>query len=209
LKNLYRRHYNHTFPKQSYDIESLTFLDFAKQTGGTLTVVATNLNMQQPVFFSVIDTPHQCIWTAIQASMTIPGLFQPVSIQGDLYVDGYISCVYPVPHSVELPPAHTLSVVIPIGSYITPKRAPISSFADYIKTLMVMVAFYNDEFIRILPAIPHLLLLSSPPLGPFPIDLGHDGFTISVSPDNIDASIAYGYEKMYDFSKTRLNNEAP
>jgi predicted acylesterase/phospholipase RssA len=202
LKNLYRTHYNQSFPKQSYDIEQLTFLEFAKHTGNTLTVVATNVHTQKPVFFSVDSTPHQCIWTAIQASMTIPGLFQPVKIGDDLYVDGFLTCQYPVPIHVHLHPETTLGIFITAD--LQPTRRPLPCFMSFTMTLLETMVFYNKEILRMLPNLTYRLVLTDLPVPMLPFQIAKEGFHIVVSHDDIDASIACGYERMYDYMASIL-----
>lgn len=197
LKNLYRRHYNKSFPKQSYDITQLTFLEFAKQTGNTLTVVATNVNTQKPVFFSVDDTPHQCLWTAIQASMTIPGVFQPVPIGDDLFIDGFTTVQYPVPTHLTLNPDTTLGIFITAD--LETHRRPLPCFMTYMTTVLETMVFYNKEILRVLPNLTYRLFLTDLPVPMLPCKITQDGFYIVVSPEAIDASIAVGYERMYDY----------
>lgn len=197
LKNLYRRAYNRSFPKQSYDIAQLTFLEFAKHTGNTLTVVATNVNTKKPVFFSVDATPNACVWSAIQASMTIPGVFQPVALGDDLYIDGFATVQYPVPPSTPLPADTTLAIFITAD--LETHRTPLPCFLSFCMSVLETMTFYNKEILRVLPQLKHTLFLTDLPVPMLPCKITQDGFYIVVSPDAIDASIATGYERMYDF----------
>lgn len=197
LKNLYRQAYNQSFPKQSYDIETLTFLDFVKHTGNTLTVVATNVSTMQPVFFSVDTTPHQCLWTAIQASLTIPGLFQPVRIQGDMYIDGFITCEYPVPPTLlPLDPRDTLGVFITTCSK---QNIPPASFTEYAIRILEALAFYSKETHQMIKTLNYVIHYTDPPVGMMPLAMDDTGFCLHLTPDDIDASIAYGYELAYQY----------
>jgi predicted acylesterase/phospholipase RssA len=197
LKNLYRQAYNQSFPKQSYDIETLTFLEFAKHTGNTFTVVATNVTTMQPVFFSVDMTPHQCVWTAIQASLTIPGLFQPVRIQDDFYVDGFVTCEYPVPPTLlPLDPRETLGVFITTCS--KPSSPPVS-FADYIFRILEALVFYSKETNQMTKTLTHVIQFTDPPVGMMPLKFENDGCYLYLSSEDIDASITYGYELAYQY----------
>lgn len=53
-----------------------------------LHVVTTNLDRRAPRIFSTKDTPGVCVATAVRASMSIPGVFTPVKIDNEYYVDG-------------------------------------------------------------------------------------------------------------------------
>lgn len=199
LKNLYRRVYNQSFPNQSYDIETLTFLDFAKHTGNTFTVVATNVTTMEPMFFSVDTTPHQCVWTAIQASMTIPFLFQPVRIQDDLYMDGFVTCEYPVPPTLlPLDPRETLGVFInACPKEINPQ--PPLSFTDYTFRILKALIFYPKETNQMIKHLTYIIRYVNPPVALMPVKFENEGSYLFITPEDIDASIAYGYEIAYQF----------
>lgn len=53
-----------------------------------LHVVTTNLERRTARIFSTKATPDMCVATAVRASMSIPGVFTPVEIDKELYVDG-------------------------------------------------------------------------------------------------------------------------
>lgn len=196
LKNIYAKYYHSLFPKKSYDINKLTFLDFVKHTGKTLTVVATNLTTNRPEFFSVDRTPKVCIWNAIQASMTIPWIFQPVKIGHHLYIDGYITCEYPSPTPDLLDKSCTLGVFIK-NSYAN-STSPTSLFSYSIKILETIV-FYPKEMNRIQDLLDYSIILDENPIDFFPVIPNKDGFILHILPHDIDLSIGYGYQKMYDF----------
>ena len=198
LKNIYRRFYNQQFPKQSYDIEKLTFIEFAKHTGSTLTIVATNVSTIQPVFFSVDTTPTQCIWTAIQASMIIPGLFQPVQINGDYYVDGFITCEFPVPPHLHtrIDPATTLGVFMTACSKQT---KPPQNFGDYMFRIAEALVFYSKETNKMMQTLKYTLHFTDTPVELMPLTLQNDGIHLRLSLHDVDLSIAYGYEQCYHY----------
>jgi len=59
-----------------------------------LHVVTTNLNRRAVRVFSTKDTPDACVASAVRASMSIPGVFAPLKIDGELYVDGGVTGNY-------------------------------------------------------------------------------------------------------------------
>ena len=67
---------------ESFYGELLTHNDFSKLKI-PLTIVATNLTTGKPTYFSEGE-----IIRPLMASSCIPGIFDPISIDGDLYVDG-------------------------------------------------------------------------------------------------------------------------
>lgn len=56
-----------------------------------LHVVTTNLDRRSPRIFSTDSTPGACVATAVRASMSIPGVFAPVKIDNEYYVDGGVT----------------------------------------------------------------------------------------------------------------------
>lgn len=66
------------------------------ETFKKLTVVASNLTTQVPEKFNSEKTPDVPLWKAVRASMSIPLIFEPMNIDGNLYVDGGVSWNYPI-----------------------------------------------------------------------------------------------------------------
>lgn len=65
-----------------------TFMELAKKTGKHLVITAANISTCETEYFDVDHSPHMSVIQAIRASISIPIIFTPVTIQGDLYVDG-------------------------------------------------------------------------------------------------------------------------
>lgn len=59
-----------------------------------LHIVTTNLNRKAVRVFSTHTDPNMNIAKAIRASMSIPGVFTPVMIDGEMYVDGGVTANY-------------------------------------------------------------------------------------------------------------------
>ncbi len=68
----------------------------APDTFKHLSVIASNLNRQQPQVFSAATTPALEIWKAVRASVSIPVLFEPMKINHEYFVDGGLGWVYPI-----------------------------------------------------------------------------------------------------------------
>lgn len=79
--------------KKIYDIN---FMDFAKQTGKNFVVCVANLSKERDEFFSVDTTPWLSVITAIRVTCSLPVIFTPISIDGDIYVDGGIYNNFPI-----------------------------------------------------------------------------------------------------------------
>jgi NTE family protein len=198
LKKIYQSYYSSLFPNKSYTIDDLTFLDFTKHTGCTLTVVATNVSLKQPTFFSVETTPNVSLWKAIQASMSIPSLFEPVQINDYYYVDGYLTCEYPSPKLLDK--ASTLGLFICTQSFMkSSSHSHIHGVVDYLTHLIELILFYPKETNRIKECLEHCILFDENPIDFLPIQMHPEGIYFDVSESDIDLSMGYGYEKTYTF----------
>jgi len=62
-----------------------------KETSIPLHVVTTNLNRKAGRIFSTVVDPEMSVVKAVRASMSIPGVFAPVRIDSELYVDGGVT----------------------------------------------------------------------------------------------------------------------
>lgn len=77
------------------DRDTVTFSDFAKHTGKNLVVLACKLPNLDKVYFSVDNYPDLDVITAIRASCSLPFIFTPITIQGDVYIDAGIINNFP------------------------------------------------------------------------------------------------------------------
>jgi predicted acylesterase/phospholipase RssA len=78
------------------DIEDITFKEASKRFGVNLYFSTTNINRCENRIFSIEDTPDVSIFTACEASMAIPLIFNPVAIDGEYYYDGAFSNNFPI-----------------------------------------------------------------------------------------------------------------
>lgn len=95
---------------QKYKVTSMSFEDLFKATNTHLCVVAHNLNTVSATYMSAKTHPKHDVVCAIQASMSVPFVFSPVTIDGDLMVDGGLSDN--LPSNVFGAPGETLSLWI-------------------------------------------------------------------------------------------------
>ena len=73
-----------------------TFLDFTKATGKNLVICVSNLTKENHEFFSVDSTPQISVAKAVRTSCSIPVMFCPVYINGDLFLDGGLFNNFPI-----------------------------------------------------------------------------------------------------------------
>lgn len=82
--------------KAKTGVESITFKELFNNTNKDLIVVATNIHKYKTVFFSKNKTPDMDVVTAVKMSLCIPIFFNPVEYENEYYVDGGITCHYPI-----------------------------------------------------------------------------------------------------------------
>lgn len=74
-----------------FKVKSMSFREFQEACGKQLCVVAHNLNEVKATYMSANTHPSHDVVCALQASMSVPFLFDPVKIDGKLMVDGGLS----------------------------------------------------------------------------------------------------------------------
>ena len=105
--------------------------------------VATSLTRGERVYMSHETHPHVRVVDAIVASCCIPGIFRPVSIDGEVLIDGHIVESIPSP----FPRQETLYFVVDSDS--TPLRPSNMEVSSYTSALVSVIARYKTQLERI------------------------------------------------------------
>ena len=92
--------------------EYLTFKELWNINKKELVIVATNIHRYKTVYFSYKDTPDMDIVTAVLMSLCIPILFNPIKYNDEYYVDGGITCHYPIGYIDKSEYNETLGVIV-------------------------------------------------------------------------------------------------
>lgn len=114
------------FPDQPEHV--VTFGDFGVEGRPTLKIVSANLSARRLHLFSPERTPDVAVADAVAASISLPVIFRPWHLDGDLHIDGGIVSnlpAWPFDEERELDPeALTIAVEIddPRGSAAPPSR---------------------------------------------------------------------------------------
>ncbi|HVW07035.1 MAG TPA: patatin-like phospholipase family protein [Bryobacteraceae bacterium] len=72
-----------------------------RESAKWLTVTATNWGTGEPRNFHVRHLNNALTWQAVRASAAIPGLFPPVSIEGEIYIDGGVVMNTPIKPAID------------------------------------------------------------------------------------------------------------
>lgn len=79
-----------------YQIEDLTFEEVKNNYGTHLYISTTNISKSCNTIFSFENTPNVSVFSACEASMSIPLLYEPVKIDSHYYYDGGMSNNFPI-----------------------------------------------------------------------------------------------------------------
>jgi NTE family protein len=189
--------------KYGWTEETINFRDFVKKTGVNMVICATNIDTRLPVYFNIDNTPEVCIYDAIKASMSVPIMMSPVTINGEKYVDGGISDNNPVGGFRK---SGQNRILVVGASPIIPIDHKPDNFISYISIIMqVMINnSCNIEKLKYICTSYDVVMLNKSPIPFLKLDTYDDGtIKIVVTDDDIDNSIAYGYSTMYNFIKTK------
>lgn len=125
--------------------------------------VCTSLSRRCRVYLSHESHPHVRVVDAIAASCCIPGVFQPVCIEGDRMVDGCLLESIPVP----FPMLQTLYIVVGIDDGGTYGKNGELDAPSYMQALLSILTRYGEQQSRLPPNRCILVHDSSVTFNPF------------------------------------------
>lgn len=82
----------------------ITFEEVYARFGKDFIVTGTHLNQRKTVYFSRETTPKMPVKTAVRISTSIPLFFEPIEMNGNIYVDGGLLCNYPIGYFEKIDP---------------------------------------------------------------------------------------------------------
>ena len=94
------------------DMKDMTFKEVSKRFGINLYFSTTNINRCENRIFSIDDTPDISVFTACEASMSIPLIFNPAFIEGEYYYDGAFTNNFPIKIFSHVSKEHIIGMVI-------------------------------------------------------------------------------------------------
>lgn len=120
--------------------DTLAFKDLP--TDKELKIWATNITTSQLICYSRATTPDVSVAFALQASMCIPIIFDPLRDDaGHLIADGAILNAFPMNALKLTERARTLGLIV----YVQPSEQPIDSFIEYLKNTIYMSFEYRSN----------------------------------------------------------------
>lgn len=134
------------------NIKNITFKQLFEITKISITIVGSCLTTKEVVYFNHINTPDFIVSTAVRISISMPGYFTPVIIDGKKYIDGSILNNYPM-NLYESNLDRTIGIII-CGDYDTDYKYPEEYFMAVINLFLhnyynIMKDKYKDNTICI------------------------------------------------------------
>lgn len=82
--------------REKTGIDNITFQELYQYTDREFIVVGSCLTTKKVVYYDHVRTPHFRVALALRISVSIPGFFVPVDIDGEKYIDGGVLDNYPI-----------------------------------------------------------------------------------------------------------------
>uniref|UniRef100_A0A6C0B5H6 PNPLA domain-containing protein n=1 Tax=viral metagenome TaxID=1070528 RepID=A0A6C0B5H6_9ZZZZ len=121
-----------------------TFKDLKKlYPDKKICIVGTNISNNKMEYFSIDTTPDMKIIKAIRISISVPFLFTSVTHNTDIYVDGGISCNFPMDYFKD-DLKNTLGVCISSPNYIS----DVDNITTYFGRIIRILMDTNDTYIK-------------------------------------------------------------
>lgn len=205
-KGMYSLERYHTFFQQYFEkktkIPKITFQEFSKHTGKNIYLSVFCLNSLENQILSNLTHPHEDISKAVCASFAIPGLFQPIQIGKYLYMDGGVGTALPVDHFKYQETDRVLAINISFNPHKT--TSELQETSTFLKQLMGAILF--SQTFKVLKAYqtkPYMDLINieDSPVDFLPIQVNNDQLTLTITKEDYDQSILYGYKTLYEYLK--------
>jgi len=185
---------------------SFTLQEFAKFTGKNIYLSVFCLNTLTNEFLSNTSTPDIDLAKAICASMSIPGIFQPIQLMDKIYLDGGVGLSLPINIFNFVDTDKVLAINLSFNPIKTTEE--LHHTGAYIKQLAAAILFSHTfdilkEYKDKNKPFIDLINIEENPLDFLPIKVVDDMFQLYVSKLEMDTSIMYGYRIMYEYIKTK------
>lgn len=192
--------------KYKETITTISFQEFSKLTGKNLYITSVSVSSMKTKVFSNIDTPNIDIFSAILASMAIPGFFQPVIIDNEFYIDGGIDNAIPLQCISYTSTDHVLAIYLKSIVNKTYQELQFSSiYFTHIITGLTMINATN-AYLDIYKNHKNIdiMELDKNPLPFLPVQYLDTKMIVKLSTEVMEQGIFYGYSTAYQYFKNKF-----
>ena len=201
--------------KENYNQDDLTFLELAKKTGINLNVSATRINDGKNIIFNVDNTPNISVLDAVAASMCIPLLSKPIYIDGNYYIDGYLTNNFPIDCFEHVNKDNILGVAVNVeNDYKMPeiKQNQELTFPSYLYNILYI--FYNNtyklSYYNKFTSYPNFLVIKNSPIRSIfnPIVNEEENYIdLSLTENEINDLFLQGFKEINDYMNHYNNHD--
>ncbi len=124
------------FIKKKFDSDLITLQELYDLTQKKLITVTTNVNTKKTEYISKDNYPDLPVYLAVQMSMNIPLLFKPIEHNDSFYVDGGLTCNFPVSYYTNQDDLEFDKVLAFVFHQETNVDTTIKSFEEYIYNII-------------------------------------------------------------------------
>jgi NTE family protein len=120
----------------------ITLAEVTEKYGTEVTIVTTSLNQRKAIYLNKDTYPDMTLAKAVRCSMSIEGVFQPVKVGGDLFVDGGTLNNYPIEvyHTIVdgeyVVNEETLGLMLMTEEELTDRFPPVTGLVSYFNSVM-------------------------------------------------------------------------
>jgi len=113
----------------------ITFEELNKY-GTRLVITGTNVSRGRLELFSAETTPKMDISLAVRISCSYPYVFNPITINGDTYIDGGVTDNYPIRVFDNIEGNSTLGIRLDKTSEIKKSKLPVDNVFNYTRSIL-------------------------------------------------------------------------
>jgi predicted acylesterase/phospholipase RssA len=177
---------------------NLTFANLADARD--LVICVTDVLTMTPYYISRRTHPNVCVLDAVMASMAIPGVFDPVQIDGKLYIDGGITDDIPLGYFDTEQVPHDAIFICHITNTQRLGLENMDSKVNYFSAVINALVYKMYYFPYIQTVYKNYLKMDACPSQFLPIRLIDDGIKIDVDEKTIEEARVYGQTSVAAFS---------
>jgi len=128
---------------KSFD-ENITFKQLFEKIPINFVITVTNLNIHETEFISKDNYPDMPVYLAVKMSICVPFFFKPVKYNNILYVDGGITCNFPIRYYLDKKDKYSKILSFSFNK-IDNDNYPIDSFYSYISSIFHSAKFSMEN----------------------------------------------------------------
>lgn len=174
--------------------ENITLSELYKKTNKKLITVVTNVNSKKTEYISIDTYPDIPVFLAVQMSMCIPFIYNPIKYNNRLYVDGGLTCNFPIRYYVDKEVDYNKILCFSFNE--KHKNEEINSFEKYLFNILKSSFYTIENEDRKFAQYKECSIVS------ISIDISNS-FNLDIDEDNKNLLYKYGYDAIKEFIESK------